>query len=76
MVGKESVVGGIQALRGKPFWRSIVGMAGLGMCVPQGIERHSKASSASKVSGECQKSILLALGQLGTGRIFLNVINK
>ena len=72
VVGKESV-GGIQALRGKPFWRSVVGMAGLDMSVPQGIQRHSRASSASKVSEECQKSLLLALGQLGTGRIFLNV---
>ena len=76
MVGKEAIVGESRPLGTKPFWRSIVGMAGLGMCVPQGIERHSKASSASKVSGECQKSILLALGQLGTGRIFLNVINQ
>ena len=53
-----------------------MGMAGLDMCVPQGIERHGRASSASKVSGECQNSLLLALGQLGTGRIFLSVINQ
>lgn len=48
-------------------------MAGLDMSVPQGTQRHSRASSASKVSEECQKSLLLALGQLGTGKIFLNV---
>ena len=74
MVGKEAC-GGIQAFGVKPFWRSIVGMAGLDMSVPQGIQRHSRASSARKVSGECQKRLLLALGQLATGRSFLNVIS-
>ena len=71
MCGREGVCcGGNPGPRGKPFWRSLVGMAGLDMCVPQGIERHGRASSASKVSGECQNSLLLALGQLGTGRTF------
>ena len=73
MVGKEAIVGESRPLGAKPFWRSVVGMAGLGMSVPQGTQRHSRASSASKVSEECQKSLLLALGQLGTGKIFLNV---
>ena len=73
MVGKEAIVGESRPLRAKPFWRSVVGVAGLDMSVPQGTQRHSRASSASKVSEECQKSLLLALGQLGTGRIFLNV---
>lgn len=50
-------------------------MTGLDVCVPQGTQRHSKASSARKVSGECQKCVPPALGQLATGRIFLNVIN-
>ena len=71
---KGGYCGGIHAIGVKPFWRSIVGMAGLDMSVPQGIQRHSRASSASKVSGECQKRLLLALGQLATGRSFLNVI--
>lgn len=48
-------------------------MTGLDMCVSQGTERHSRASSASKVNGECQKCLLLALGQLVTGRIFFKV---
>lgn len=40
-----------------------------------GIQRHSRASSASsKVSGNVRKRPLLALGQLATGRSFLNVI--
>ena len=73
MVGKEAIVWESRPLRAKPFWRSVVDVAGLGMSVPQGTQRHSRASSASKVSEECQKSLLLALGQLGTGRIFLNV---
>ena len=74
--GKEALVWESRPSRGEPFWRSVVGMTGLDMCVPQGTERHSRASSASKVSEEWQKCLLLALGQLGTGRIFLSVINK
>ena len=59
----------------KPFWRSVVGMARLDMSVPQGTQT-SRASSASKVSGECQQCLLLALGQLSTGRVLLNVVNQ
>ena len=76
MVGKEAIVGESRPLGVKPFWRSVVGIAGLDMSVPQGTQRHSRASSAGKVSGECHKSLLLALGQLGTGRIFFKVINQ
>ena len=76
MVGKEATVGESRPLGVKPFWRSVVGIAGLDMSVPHGTQRHSRASSASKVSEECQKSLLLALGQLGTGRIFFNIVNQ
>ena len=58
-------MGESRPLGAKPFWRSIVGMAGLDMSVSQGTQRHSRASSASKVNGECQKSLLVALGQAG-----------
>lgn len=64
---------GIQALEGKAILEERCGHGWLDMSVPQGTQRHSRASSASKVSEECQKSLLLALGQLGTGKIFLNV---
>ena len=47
-----------------------MGMTGLDMCVLQGTQRHSRASSARKVSGQCQKCLPPALGQLATGRIF------
>ena len=52
-----------------------MGMARLDMSVPQGTQP-SRASSASKVSGECQQCLLLALAQLGTGRVLLNVVNQ
>lgn len=74
--GKEALVWESRPSGVKPFWRSVVGMTGLDMCFPQRTERHCRASSASKVSGEWQKCLLLALGQLGTGRIFLSVINQ
>ena len=67
---KGGCCGGIQALGGGAILEERCGHGGLDMSVPQGIRGHSRASSASKVSGECQKRLLLALGQLATGRSF------
>ena len=67
---------GIQALGGKAILEECCGHGWIGYVCSPGNTETSRASSASKVSGECQQCLLLALGQLGTGRVLLIVINQ
>ena len=73
---KGGYCGGIQALGGGAILEERCGRGWARYVCSTGDTETIRASRASKVSGECQKSLLLALGQLGTGRIFLSVINQ
>lgn len=67
---KGGYCGGIQALGGEAILEERCRRGWVGYVCSTGNTETSWASSAGKVSGECQKRLLLALGQLGTGRIF------
>lgn len=67
---KGGYCGGIQALGGEAILEERCRRGWVGYVCSTGNTETSWASSAGKVSGECQKRLLLALGQLGTRRIF------